>query len=61
MVDSLKLKNLGSRIRYFTSISSREGAEFTIPTLDYPSNSFERENLYLSRCSSMYRELFKRG
>ena len=61
MVDSLKLKNLGSRIKYFTSISSREGAEFTIPTLDYPSNSFERENLYLSRCSSMYRELFKRG
>lgn len=60
-IDTLKLKNLSGRFKYFTSIKERSGSEFTIPVLDYPSSPFERENIYLAQCGNMYKELFKKG
>lgn len=59
--ESLGLKKLSPKFRFFNSIVENKEAEFTIPKLDYPQNRFERENLYLSSCSNMYKLLVKRG
>ena len=61
VIDSLKLKNKNPRLKFFSSIREIEGSEFTIPVLDYPKPTFERENLYLSACGEMYKILVRKG
>lgn len=61
IIENLKMKSLGGKLKYFTAVKEYDGSEFTIPLLDYPQNSFERENLYLEKCGNMYRQLFKKG
>lgn len=61
VIESLKLKSRNPRLKFFSSIRKIDGAEFTIPSLDYPKPTFERENLYLSECGEMYKTLVRKA